>query len=97
MNKYLRLKDELETNKRGQMKEFGNSMLPIIKSGTLLTYEKSESYKVGDVVFCKVKGRFMTHKIAQISADGKYLITNNRGHENGWASKNQIYGKVIFE
>jgi hypothetical protein len=32
MNKYNRLKQELEESGRGSMKAFGNSMLPIIKS-----------------------------------------------------------------
>ena len=32
MNKFERLKNELETNETGKMKAFGNSMLPILKS-----------------------------------------------------------------
>jgi hypothetical protein len=37
MNKYKRLKIELASAGTGKMKAFGNSMLPILKSGSLLT------------------------------------------------------------
>lgn len=92
--KYLRLKEELEKNGKGKMKAFGHSMEPIIKSGTLLTFVKQDEYEVGDIVFCKVKGRWIdAHKVIKKSNKG-YLIANNKGHENGWTR--QIYGKVIL-
>ena len=94
MNKYLRLKDELETKGSGKMKGFGNSMLPILKSGSLLTFEKKESYAIGDIVFCKVNGRFIdAHKIVKADPNKGFLIANNHGWENGWTKI--IYGKVI--
>ena len=40
MNKYERCLKELELNGHTQMKAFGNSMLPIIKSGSRLFYKK---------------------------------------------------------
>lgn len=47
-------------------REHGNSMLPLYKSNeihrvTPITWEKK--CKVGDVVFCKVKGSCYTHKV----------------------------------
>ncbi len=75
------------------MKVFGSSMTPIIKSGSLLVFQKSDSYEVGDVVFCKVKGRTIdAHKITQKSEQRGYLISNNHGYDNGWTKT--IYGKV---
>jgi hypothetical protein len=63
MNKFERLKLELEVSGTGNMKAFGSSMLPILKSGTLLTFEKVNDYGIGDIVFCKVKGRYIdAHK-----------------------------------
>jgi phage repressor protein C with HTH and peptisase S24 domain len=59
MNKYDRLKKELEEIGTGSMKAFGTSMMPIIKSGSLLTFVKKETYEIGDIVFCKVKGRYI--------------------------------------
>ena len=94
MNKFERLKNELETIGTGKMKAFGNSMLPILKSGSLLTFEKTTDYKIGDIVFCKVKGRYIdAHKIVKIDSNKGFLIANNHGWENGWTKI--IYGKVI--
>lgn len=95
MNKYERLKGELESDeKTGKMKCFGNSMLPILKSGGLLTFVSKEKYEVGDIVFCKVKGRYIdAHKITKIDTNKGYMIANNHGWENGWTKT--IYGKAI--
>ncbi len=94
MNKYERLKKELEEAGTGKMTCFGSSMLPILKSGGTCTYQVQDSYKVGDIVFCKVKGRYIdAHKIVKIDAGGRYLIANNHGWENGWTRT--IYGRVI--
>lgn len=95
MNKYERLKNELELVGNGKMKAFGDSMLPILKTGSLLTFEKSEQYKIGDIVFCKVKGRYIdAHKIVKTDNNKGFLIANNHGFENGWTKI--IYGKVIL-
>lgn len=94
MNKFERLKSVLVTDGRGKMKAFGQSMLPILKSGSLLTFEKREKYEVGDIVFCKVKGRYIdAHKIIKINENNGYLIANNHGHENGWTKT--IFGRVV--
>lgn len=76
-------------------KEGGNSMLPLIKSNqpVTLTPCKDIELKVNDIVFCKVKGRFVTHKILKIR-NKQYQIGNNRGYVNGWISKDKIYGLV---
>jgi len=93
-SKYDRVQKELEKNGTSKMKVFGNSMTPIIKSGTLLTFKKCDDYKVGDIVFCKVKGRLIdAHKITKKSDQKGYLISNNHGWDNGWTKK--IFGKVI--
>ena len=95
MNKYQRLKEELEKVGTGKMKCFGNSMTPILKSGSLLTFQKVDEYKVNDIVFCKVKGRYIdAHWIIKVSKSKGYLIANNKGWENGWTKT--IYGKVVL-
>ena len=68
MNKYERLKRELEVSGTGKMKCFGNSMTPILKNATLNTYVVQKEYEVGDIVFCKVKGRYIdSHLITKKS------------------------------
>lgn len=103
MNKYEILKEQLGTHGTGKMTCFGNSMLPILKSGSTLTFIKQDEYRVGDIVFCKVKGRFIdAHKVinvkltkggTQFDHKQSYLIANNKGWENGWTT--QIFGKAI--
>lgn len=93
--KYLRLMNELEEKGSSKMTVFGSSMMPIIKSGSTLTFKKQEEYDIGDIVFCKVKGRFIdAHKIIKKNKKRGYLIANNHGWENGWTRK--IYGKAIL-
>jgi hypothetical protein len=75
--------------------EKGNSMLPLIKSGQehKLTSATIEDVKIGDIVYCKVRGNFYTHLVKAKDEVKGCLIGNNRGHINGWTK--QIYGKVI--
>lgn len=93
-NKYLRLMASLKETGTGKMKCFGSSMMPILKSGSTLTFQVADEYEVGDIVFCKVNGRFIdAHKITRKDKAGRYLISNNHGHDNGWTRK--IFGKVV--
>jgi SOS-response transcriptional repressor LexA len=94
MTKYERALKDLEKTGIAQMKVFGSSMLPIIKSGSMLTFNKQDTYEKGDIVFCKVKGRYIdAHKITKVSKTKGYMISNNHGHDNGWTKT--VYGKVV--
>ena len=93
MDKYEKLKRDLEQAGTGQMRCAGNSMLPILTNPSTCVYASQASYAVGDIVFCKVRGRYIdAHKVVRVAADGQYLIANNKGHENGWTAK--VYGRV---
>lgn len=93
MNKYEHLKESLTKTGTGTMKCFGNSMLPKLTNPSTCTYIKQDKYEVGDIVFCKVKGRYIdAHLITKIDGD-RYMIANNKGWENGWTKI--IYGKVV--
>lgn len=77
-------------------KETGNSMLPIIKSRqpvTLSPVNEETELNEGDIVFCKVKGNYYTHKITGIKGK-QFQISNNKGRVNGWISRDKIYGIV---
>ena len=94
MNRYDKLIADLNLDGEGKMKAFGSSMLPIIKSGSLLTFKKQDEYFINDIVFCRVKGRYIdAHKITKMEKQRGYLIANNKGFENGWTKT--IYGKVV--
>lgn len=95
MNKFERLRTELTLSGTGRMKAFGSSMLPLLRSGSLLTFQRQEAYAVGDIVFSKVKGRYIdAHKIVKKDPDRGYLIANNHGFENGWTRI--VYGRVVL-
>jgi hypothetical protein len=74
--------------------EKGNSMVPLIKSGQehKLAPCTLDDVEVGDIVYCKVKGRFYTHLVKALG-DKEALIGNNKGGTNSWTKK--IFGKVI--
>ena len=90
MTKYERAVTALSEGRDHTMKVFGQSMIPIIKSGSALTFRKTDDYEVGDVVLSKVKGRWIdAHKITKIDANGRYLISNNKGWD--WL-RNEVAG-----
>jgi phage repressor protein C with HTH and peptisase S24 domain len=76
-------------------KESGNSMIPLIQSKQPVMIEPTNwnNVNIGDIVYCKVKGKFYTHLVKAIDNNKGCLIENNKGRINGW-TKN-IYGKVI--
>lgn len=81
---------ELEEKGKTSLKANGNSMMPLIKSGSIVHLTKQDSYKKGDVVLCKVRGNIYVHKIYGVSNSKGYLIGNNKGHINGWT--HNVYG-----
>ena len=74
----------------------GNSMVPIVYSGQLVTVSPVfRDIEVGDVVLCKVNGRQMLHKVTAIGSDGRYQISNNHGHVNGWCTRQNVFGILV--
>lgn len=94
MNRYEKVLGDLEKTGRGELTCHGNSMLPILQNPSTCHYRREDAYVKGDIVLCKVLGRMIdAHKVTSVSRDGDYLISNNRGHDNGWTR--QVYGRVV--
>lgn len=77
---------------------FGQSMVPILKSGQhvkVCPVNSQTKIEKKDIVFCKVNGHFYLHMVSAIRNNKSYQISNNHGHVNGWISRNNIYGKVM--
>ena len=76
-------------------REPGNSMTPILKSRQPVRIKPCtwSDVQKDDIVYCKVKGNFYTHKVIAINNKKGVLIGNNHGHNNGW-TKN-VFGIVI--
>lgn len=72
-------------------------MQPRIVSGQLVTVRPclEGELKKGSVVLCKVGGRQYLHKISALGPDGRFQISNNKGHVNGWVSFSSIYGLCV--
>ena len=70
--------------------EAGESFITSEPGNSMVTPIKWEDCKVGDVVFCKVRGSCVTHKVYAVDNEKGCLIGNNKGHMNGW-TKN-VYG-----
>ncbi len=87
--------EKLEAGETFITKEKGNSMVPLIKSGQphRLAPAKWEDAAIGDIVYCKVSGRFYTHLVKAKDEQRGCQIGNNKGGINGWTK--QIYGKVV--
>lgn len=76
--------------------EKGNSMVPLIFSGQkhrLSPVEVWDDVHPGEIVFCKVKGRYLTHMVYAKNSDRGVLIGNNKGRMNGWTRT--VYGRVV--
>jgi hypothetical protein len=87
--------EKLQSGESVKFRPHGNSMQGRIESGQLVTVTpvNPEEIEVGDVVFCKVKGRRFCHLVTA-KQDGRFQISNNKGFVNGWVGPNSIYGKV---
>lgn len=79
-------------------KPHGNSMTPKIESGDEVVVKKAPvgAFRVGDIAYCKVKGNIFLHLITAIDKEGgRYQISNNHGHVNGWSSASNMYGICV--
>jgi hypothetical protein len=95
MSRYRELTNRLQAGETVTYVEHGNSMSPKMKNGVTVTVApyKLEDLKVGDVAFCKVRGAIYLHYVKAIGQDGRVLIGNAHGHDNGWTR--QVYGKLV--
>lgn len=78
-----------------QFRPKGDSMTGKVNSGQLVTViPPPETIEVGSVVLCKVQGKQYLHLVSAVGQDGRYQISNNKGHVNGWCTKANVFGLV---
>ena len=93
----------LESGRCIAFRSSGWSLFPDVYSGDLCYYEPVPDKDVlekDDIVFCKVNGKkFYAHYVQHIGVyDGQryFTIANAEGHVNGYATDEQIYGKMYY-
>jgi len=91
--------EQLQQGKTVKLRPHGNSMVPVIKSGQLVTLNPvrhPETLKVGDVVLSRVQGAVRLHKISAIDpVKERVQISNNHGRINGWTGFRKVYGILV--
>jgi hypothetical protein len=89
----------LQAGKEVKLRPRGQSMVPVIRSGQLVTIaplKDCRDLQVGDVVLSRVQGAVRLHKISAIDKpSGRVQISNNHGHVNGWTGYSKVYGILI--
>ena len=81
-----------------QIRPRGGSMVPLIRSGDLVTVApitEDDVLKKGDIVLVRVKGSDYLHLIKAVRPGQQYQIGNNRGGINGWARLAAVSGRVV--
>lgn len=86
--------EKLQNGETFETSEKGNSMSPKINSGQKHILEPATINDVekGDIVYCKVSGRYYTHLVKAKNKEKGVLIGNNKGGINGWTR--EVYGRV---
>lgn len=90
------LVERLLNGEQVQLRPKGQSMVPKIKSGQLVTIipvGRRGVIETGMIVLAKVKGRHYLHLVTAIDGE-RVQISNNHGHVNGWTTKNRVFGIV---
>lgn len=75
----------------------GRSMQGKIEPRDMVTIEPVKDHStivVDDIVLCKVGASQYIHLVTAVQG-GRFQISNNKGHVNGWIGPNGIFGKVI--
>lgn len=89
---------QLKLGETIQFRPRGNSMIPHINSGDLVTVTpivESDEIVSGMIVLCAVSGAQYLHFVKAVRGD-RYQIGNAHGRINGWTGRKNIYGRVII-
>jgi phage repressor protein C with HTH and peptisase S24 domain len=85
----------LEAGEVIQIRPKGGSMTGKINSGDLCTITPvNREVEKSDIVLCRVGRAQYLHLVTAVK-NGRYQISNNKGHVNGWISRDNIYGICV--
>jgi peptidase S24-like protein len=78
----------------GRFRAFGNSMEPVIPSGSSVTIEPVDVDRVelGDIVVAKVGDSTMLHLVKAIDSDRRLVEISGTGASSGWTAFDRVFG-----
>jgi hypothetical protein len=89
---------ELRAGREVEVRPRGSSMRPKVESGARVRLapvaDVTKELKKGDIVLARVRGTVYLHLISALERE-RVQIANNRGHVNGWTSRELVYGRAI--
>ena len=86
---------QLESNKKIEISVTGYSMNPTLYESDLITVEKSDNYKIGDMlIFIYKNNELLVHRLLDIK-DGKYFCKGDNSFRLEDITGNKIIGKVV--
>jgi signal peptidase I len=97
---YYKIIEEIYSEKLGlglpvSMAVSTNSMFPTIMAGSVITFEKKDKYKEGDVVVLKESNGFIVHRIVKINKNIVVTCGDNNFRDDDFTSIKNILGKVV--
>jgi signal peptidase I len=72
-----------------------NSMYPTISAGSIITFQKADNYKVGDIIVLNQNGKFLVHRIVKINKNIVVTSGDNNFRDDDFTYVSNILGKVI--
>jgi phage repressor protein C with HTH and peptisase S24 domain len=87
--------EKLQAGETIQIRPKGGSMTGKIESGDLCTVAPLDREpEKGDIVLCRVGRAQYLHLVSAVK-HGRFQISNNKGHVNGWVGLPNIYGICV--
>lgn len=74
----------------------GNSMFPMIPSGTVLVFRKGSAGRRGDVVLAAINGKWVAHRVVGLREDVVILRGDWNRHQDPAISADAVYGRCIL-
>jgi len=72
----------------------GSSMMPFIRSGSLVIIEKFSDLKKGDCALFEQEGKLILHRVKKVKENGYVFIGDNSYKSDGFILKEKVYGKL---
>jgi signal peptidase I len=89
------LKHKIESAASCQITVGGNSMLPVLHNGDVITIRKEDKYEIGDVLIFKYgEEGILVHRLLK-TKDKKYYCKGDNCYRLEEIDKTDIFGKVI--